>query len=51
MGSALRTVPFDVVYWDTGCPGLRHQVTPKGGRVFIVPYRAGGDVFEAVKNP
>jgi integrase len=33
----------DVVYWDVGCPGFGVKVTPKGRKVFIVLYRAGGE--------
>src|ERR1700741_4579591 len=39
---ALPTSKSDVVYWDTGCPGFGIKVTPKGRKVFIVLYRAGG---------
>src|SRR5262247_597197 len=39
---ALPTSKSDVVYWDTGCPGFGVKVTPKGRKVFIVLYRAGG---------
>ena len=39
---ALPTPSKDIVYWDRGCPGFGVKITPKGRRVFIVPYRAGG---------
>src|SRR5215468_7679070 len=39
---ALPTFKSDVVYWDAGCPGFGVKVTPKGRKVFIVLYRAGG---------
>ena len=39
---ALPTRQSDVIYWDTGCPGFGVKVTPKGRKVFIVLYRAGG---------
>ena len=39
---ALPTSKSDVVYWDAGCPGFGVKVTPKGRKVFIVLYRAGG---------
>jgi hypothetical protein len=39
---ALPTPAKDVVYWDSGCPGFGVKVTPKGRKVFIVLYRAGG---------
>jgi integrase len=38
----LPTPAKDVVYWDSGCPGFGVKITPKGRRVFIVLYRAGG---------
>jgi hypothetical protein len=43
--SAIDALPIssmDVVYWDSGCPGFGVKVTPKGRKVFIVLYRAGG---------
>src|SRR5262245_12908179 len=43
--SAIDTLPTsksDVVYWDAGYPGFGVKVTPKGRKVFIVLYRAGG---------
>ena len=39
---ALPIPAKDVVYWDSGCPGFGVKVTPKGRKVFIVLYRAGG---------
>jgi integrase len=39
---ALPTARSDVVYWDAGYPGFGVKVTPKGRKVFIVLYRAGG---------
>jgi integrase len=39
---ALPTAKSDVVYWDSGYPGFGVKVTPKGRKVFIVLYRAGG---------
>jgi integrase len=39
---ALPTAQSDVVYWDAGYPGFGVKVTPKGRKVFIVLYRAGG---------
>jgi integrase len=39
---ALPTPKSDVVYWDAGYPGFGVKVTPKGRKVFIVLYRAGG---------
>jgi len=38
----LPTPPKDIVYWDSGCPGFGVKITPKGRKVFIVLYRAGG---------
>jgi integrase len=43
--SAIDALPIsksDVVYWDAGYPGFGVKVTPKGRKVFIVLYRAGG---------
>src|SRR6201985_1452073 len=43
--SAIDAVPIsksDVVYWDSGYPGFGIKVSPKGRKVFIVLYRAGG---------
>ena len=43
--SAIDALPIsskDVVYWDSGCLGFGVKVTPKGRKVFIVLYRAGG---------
>src|SRR5262245_36044297 len=39
---ALPTPEKEVVYWDKACPGFGVKVTPKGSKVFIVLYRAGG---------
>ena len=39
---AFPTPANDIVYWDSGCPGFGVKVTPKGRKVFIVLYRAGG---------
>ena len=39
---ALPTSKSDVAYWDAGYPGFGVKVTPKGRKVFIVLYRAGG---------
>jgi hypothetical protein len=39
---SLPTAESDVVYWDAGYPGFGVKVTPKGRKVFIVLYRAGG---------
>lgn len=38
----LPTPAKDIVYWDSGCPGFGVKITPKGRKVFIVLYRAGG---------
>lgn len=38
----LSTPVTDTVYWDSGCPGFGVKITPKGRKVFIVLYRAGG---------
>jgi integrase len=43
--STIDTLPTptkDIVYWDSGCPGFGVKITPKGRKVFIVLYRAGG---------
>jgi signal transduction histidine kinase len=43
--SAIDALPIpakDIVYWDSGCPGFGVKITPKGRKVFIVLYRAGG---------
>ena len=43
--SAIDALPKsakEIVYWDSGCPGFGVKVTPKGRKVFIVLYRAGG---------
>ena len=39
---ALLIGKSDIVYWDVGRPGFGVKVTPKGRKVFIVLYRAGG---------
>src|SRR5215211_3029224 len=39
---ALPRSAKEIVYWDSGCPGFGVKVTPKGRKVFIVLYRAGG---------
>jgi len=39
---ALPTSKSDMVYWDAGYPGFGVKVTPKGRKVFVVLYRAGG---------
>jgi integrase len=39
---ALPTPTKDVVFWDSACPGFGVKITPKGRKVFIVLYRAGG---------
>ncbi len=39
---AFPTPVKDIVYWDSGCPGFGVKITPKGRKVFIVLYRAGG---------
>ena len=39
---ALPTPDKEVVHWDQALPGFGLKVTPKGRRVFIVLYRAGG---------
>jgi len=38
----LPTPASDLVYWDAALPGFGVKVTPKGRKVFIVLYRAGG---------
>jgi hypothetical protein len=38
----LPTPAKDIVYWDSGCLGFGVKITPKGRKVFIVLYRAGG---------
>ena len=43
--SAIDALPppaKDTVYWDSGCPGFGVKITPKGRKVFVVLYRAGG---------
>ena len=39
---ALPAPSSDVVYWDAASPGFGVKITPKGRKVFIVLYRAGG---------
>src|SRR6476469_3074342 len=39
---ALPTSAKEIIYWDSGCPGFGVKVTPRGRKVFIVLYRAGG---------
>ena len=39
---SLPTAKSDLVYWDASYPGFGVKVTPKGRKVFIVLYRAGG---------
>src|SRR5665647_2012076 len=39
---ALPTPNLDVVYWDADFPGFGVKITPKGRKVFVVLYRAGG---------
>jgi integrase len=39
---ALPTPQSDTVHWDTAAPGFGVKVTPRGRKVFIVLYRAGG---------
>jgi hypothetical protein len=39
---ALPRPAKDSVHWDSGCPGFGVKITPKGRKVFIVLYRAGG---------
>ena len=43
--SAIDALPIqarDNIYWDQTLPGFGVKVTPKGRKVFIVLYRAGG---------
>ena len=43
--SAVDALPIqakDNIYWDRSLPGFGVKVTPKGRKVFIVLYRAGG---------
>ena len=37
-----RAAETRIVYWDSACPAFGVKVTPKGRKVFIVLYRAGG---------
>ena len=39
---ALPTPDKEIVYWDETLPGFGLKITPKGRKVFIVLYRAGG---------
>ena len=39
---ALPVLGKDNIYWDQSLPGFGVKVTPKGRKVFIVLYRAGG---------
>ena len=39
---ALPTPEREIVYWDESLPGFGLKITPKGRKVFIVLYRAGG---------
>ena len=39
---ALPIPAKEIVYWDSGCPGFGVKITPKGRKVFVVLYRAGG---------
>ena len=39
---ALATPDKEIVYWDEALPGFGLKVTPKGRKVVIVLYRAGG---------
>jgi len=43
-GSVDSTVPgaVDRFQWDTDLAGFGLKVTPAGGRVYVVQYRAGG---------
>ena len=44
--SAIDALPIlakDNIYWDQSLPGFGVKVTPKGRKVFIVLYRAGGN--------
>ena len=38
----LKAAAKDIVYWDAGRPGFGIKVTPRGRKVFVVLYRAGG---------
>jgi integrase len=39
---ALTTPDKEIVHWDQSLPGFGLKITPKGRKVFIVLYRAGG---------
>src|SRR6516225_7030368 len=39
---ALPTPDKEIVHWDQTLPGFGLKITPKGRKVFIVLYRAGG---------
>jgi integrase len=39
---ALQTPEKEIVHWDETLPGFGLKITPKGRKVFIVLYRAGG---------
>ena len=39
---ALPTPDKEIVHWDQALPGFGLKITPKGRKVFIVLYRAGG---------
>ena len=39
---ALPTPEKEIVHWDQTLPGFGLKITPKGRKVFIVLYRAGG---------
>jgi integrase len=39
---ALPTPEKEIVFWDRTLPGFGLKITPKGRKVFIVLYRAGG---------
>src|SRR5262245_18717172 len=52
--SAIDALPIsksDVVHWDAGYPGFGVKVTPKGRKVFIVLYRAGGADRSCANTP